>query len=171
MQRQGWKIKDRYRNTTRPSMPENETITGFGDRIIAVAARVITENGGGKISRDGRTFYRVRVQRPANVEMLSDLDEQLAGLRSRMKPQIKAGLADGAAVRQRARAAYLAICLDLADSFRSRHPDRWTQALAALEKYPKLLDVMFYKSPGPAGDKLRAAAVAAGLKKPRQQKR
>jgi hypothetical protein len=171
MQQQGWKIKDSYRNTTRPSMPENETITGFGDRIIEVAARVITENGGGKISRDGRTFYRVRVQRPANVETLPRPGKQLASLQLRVRPQIEAGLTDGAAVRQQARAAYLAICLDLADSLRSRHPDRWTQALAALEKYPKLLDVIFYKSPGPAGDKLRAAATAAGLKKPRQQKR
>ena len=39
--------------------------------------------------------------------------------------------------------------------------------MAALQKYPKLLDVLFYRSPGPAGDKLRAA-VAAGLKKPKR---
>jgi hypothetical protein len=169
MQQQGWKIKDSYRNTTRPSMPENETITGFGDRIIEVAGRVIAENGGRKISRDVRTLYRIRAQRPANVETLSDLDEQVVTLRSRMKPQIEAGIADGAAVQQQARAAYLAICLDLADSLRSRSSDGWTQALAALEKCPKLLDVLFYKSPGPAGDKLRAAAVAAGLRQPQQR--
>ncbi|MEE8576210.1 MAG: ADP-ribosylglycohydrolase family protein, partial [candidate division Zixibacteria bacterium] len=37
MRQQGWEIEDSYRNTTRPSMPEDETITGFGDRIIEVA--------------------------------------------------------------------------------------------------------------------------------------
>jgi hypothetical protein len=54
----------------------------------------------------------------------------------------------------------------LADGPGSKDADGWKQALNALEKYPKLLDVLFNKSPGPAGDKLRAAALAAGLKKP-----
>ena len=40
-------------------------------------------------------------------------------------------------------------------------------ALAALEEQPKLLEVIFSKSPGPAGDKLRTAALTAGLKKPK----
>ena len=166
MQRQGWEIKDSYRNTTRPSMPEDETITGFGDRIIEVADRVITENGGSKFRRDGKDFYRISLQKPANVEILPDPDEQIAGLRIELKGLIEAGFADGAAVPRQARAAYLAICLGLADEFRSKNADGWTQALTALEKYPKLLDVLFNKSPGPAGDKLRAAAIAAGLKKP-----
>jgi len=168
IRRQGWEITDRYRNTTRPFMPQDETITGFGDRIIEVAGRVIIENGGGKVRRDGKNFYRISIQQPANVETLPDSDEQLAGLRSKMKPEIEAGLADGATVRQQAKAAYLAICLDLADEFGSRDSDGWMRALAALEKYPKLLNVLFYKSPGPDGDKLRVAAVAAGLKKPQQ---
>jgi len=166
MRQQGWKIKDRYRNTTRPSMPDNETITSFSARIIEVAGRVIAENGGGKIRRNGKTFYRIRVQKPANVERLSGQNKRLTTLRSKLKPQIKAGLANNATTRQRARAAYLAICLELADSLRSEDPERWAQALAALGKYPKLLDVIFYKSPGHAGNKLRTTAIAAGLKKP-----
>jgi len=166
MQQQGWTIKDCYRNTTRPSMPENETITSFGDRIIEVAGRVISENGGRKTHHEGKTFYRIRVQEPANVETLSDVHKQLAKLQSRMKPQIEAGLARDASIQQRARAAYLAICLDLADSLRSERPDQWIQALTALEQHPQLLDVLFHKSPGPAGDRLRTAAIAAGLKKP-----
>ena len=66
----------------------------------------------------------------------------------------------------KARAAYLAICLDLTDPLGSEDRGQWIRALAALEQYPQLLDVLFHKSPGPAGDKLRAAATAAGLKKP-----
>ena len=46
--------------------------------------------------------------------------------------------------------------------------DELPEALAALGKQPKLLEVMFSKSPGPAGDKLRTAALAAGLTKPEQ---
>lgn len=166
MRQQGWEIKDRYRNTTRPSMPEDETITSFGDRLIEVAGRVIIENGGSKIHRDGKDFYRINVQKPANVEALPDSNEQLAKLRTKLRPQIKAGFADNATIQQQARAAYLAICLDVVDEFRSKDADRCKQTLNALEKYPKLLDVLFNKSPGPAGERLRAAAIAAGLKKP-----
>ena len=166
IRQQGWEIKDVYRNTTRPSMPEGETITSFGDRIIEVAGRVIIENGGGKFRRDGKDFYRINTQKPANIETLPDQNEQIVDLRIQLEPQIKAGFADGATVRQRARAAYLAICLDLADEFRSKSSDEWSKVLTALEEYSKLLDVLFNKSPGPAGDKLRAAAIAAGLKKP-----
>jgi hypothetical protein len=171
IQQQGWTIKDRYRNTTRPSMPEDETITSFGDRIIEVADRVIAENGGGKIRRNGKAFYRIRTQRPANIERLSDVDKQRAALGSEMKPEIEAGFAEGAGVQEQARAAYLAICLHVAESLRSRDSDRWQQALTALEQYPKLLDVLFRRSPGPAGDELRAAARAAGLKEPPSQTR
>jgi hypothetical protein len=166
MRQQGWEIKDSYRNTTRPSMPDDETITSFGDRIIEIAGRVIVENGGSKFRRAGKDFYRISVQKPANVETLPDPDKQIAGLRRKLMPQIEAGFADGATVSQKARAAYLAICLDTVNEFRSKDTGSWKQALTALEEYPKLLDVLFNKSPGPAGDKLRAAALAAGLKKP-----
>jgi len=167
MRRQGWEIKDVYRNTTRPSMPEDETITSFGDRIIEVAGHVITDNGGGKVLRDGKTFYRIRVQKPVNVERLAEVDEQLASLKPTMRSRIKAGLGNDATVKEQARAAYLAICLDFAGPIRSRRPELWAKALASLEKQPKLLEVMFSKSPGPAGDKLRTAALAAGLTKPK----
>jgi len=169
IQSQGWNIKDVYRNTTRSSMPEDETITRFGDRIVEVADLVIVKNGGERIVRNGQGFYRIRTQKPANVAALSSIDASAAALREKLKGQIEAALAEGATARQQARAAYLAICLDLADSIRYGQPDKWTRLLAALEQYPELLEVMFYRSPGPAGDKLRAAALAAGLKEPRKQ--
>jgi hypothetical protein len=171
IQQQGWIIKDRYQNTTRPSMPEDETITRFGDRIIEVADRVIAENGGGKIRRDDKVFYRIAIQKPANVEGFADVETRRAALRSQMKLEIEAGLADSAGAAEKARAAYLALCLGLAESLRSRDTDGWKQALTALEQYPALLNVLFYNSPGPAGDELRAAARAAGLTEPRRQTR
>ena len=166
MQQQGWDIKDRYRNTTRPSMPEDETITRFGDRIIEVARQVIVDNGGMMLSDKDKVTYRIRAQKPANVEKLAERSTQLAMLWSQMKPCIAAGLADGAGVAEQARVAYLAICLGLTDSIRSGQPEKWSSLLASLERYPKMLDVLFYKSPGPAGDRLRDAALVAGLKKP-----
>ena len=170
MQQQGWTIQDRYRNTTRPGMPEDETITRFGDRIIEVTRRVIVDNGGTIVEGNGSGFYRIRSQKPANIEKLASVDQRRAALRSQMKPQIEAGLADGAGAAEKARAAYLAICLGLAEPLASKDPARWKQALAALEQYPQVLNVLFNNSPGPAGDQLRAAARAAGLTEPRERR-
>ena len=168
MQNQGWEIKDLYRNTTRLEMPENETVTVFADRIIEIADRVITENGGQKFVHDGKTIYRIHPQKPANIERLPNRDRQVTILRAKLNPQILAGLADDASVQQQARAAYLTICLGLADSLRKEHPDQWPRLLAALEKYPRLLEVLFSSPPTPVGDRIRKAAIAAGLKKPEQ---
>jgi hypothetical protein len=168
MQQQDWRIKDVYRNTTRPGMPEDETITGFADRIIEIAGRVIIENGGQKSFRDGKIIYRIRSQEPANIEPLPDPNAQTATLRSKLGPQILSGLAPDASTQQQARAAYLAICLGLADSLKKDYAERWPEFLASLQQYPQLLDVLFSGSVGPAGDRLRNAAAAAGLKNPRQ---
>ena len=37
LQSQGWNIKDQYRDTSRDDVPQNETITSYGDRLMAVA--------------------------------------------------------------------------------------------------------------------------------------
>jgi len=167
MQQQGWNIRDRYRNTTREGMPNDETISSFANRLIALADRLITERGGEKYISDGQTVYRIRLQKPANVEPLSNPADQFTRLQSKMKPEIESSLAPGSTPKQQARAAYLAICLDLAETLRQQHPDQWAQALAALNNYPGLLRVLF-DSPAPAAVKLRSRATAAGLKKPKK---
>ncbi|MFN2127966.1 MAG: ADP-ribosylglycohydrolase family protein, partial [Anaerolineales bacterium] len=53
MMSQGWQIVDRYHNTKRENMPEDETITSFADRVIDLAEKVIVKNGGKKIYHDG----------------------------------------------------------------------------------------------------------------------
>jgi hypothetical protein len=72
----------------------------------------------------------------------------------------------GRTAQERARAAYLAICLDLAPALRQAHAQQWSQAIEALGGYPRVLQVMFYEAPFPAGDRIRERAVAAGLAKP-----
>jgi hypothetical protein len=164
MQRQGWNIQDRFRNTSRDQMPDDETITRFGDRLIRIAERVITEHGG----EDTASVYRIQREKPANVAPLPNLGEQTEELRSRLQPQIESGLASSIP-QQQARAAYMAVCLDLAQQLRAKYPDQWARALAALNAYPKVVQVLFYQSPVPAGDHLRARALAAGLAKPARQ--
>ncbi len=169
MMAQGWNIKDQYRNTTRDQMPTNETITSFGDRLVALAERVIIEQGGKKLMKDGRPFYLIRRESPANLEPLPDPSEQTTRLRAALKSGIADSLLREATAQQQARAAYEAICLDLAPSLRQQYPDQWAKALAALNTYPKVVAVLFFESPVPAGDKLRERARAAGLKQPEKR--
>lgn len=165
MMSQGWNIKDQYRNTTRAGMPMDETITSFGDRLIALAGQVIVEQGGKKTTRDGKTFYQINVEQTANVEPLSDGAADGARLRAAMQSEIEDGILRGTSDQQRARAAYQAICLDLAQSLREKHPKQWAEALDALNGYPKLGWTLFYVSDIPAGEELSERAIAAGMKR------
>lgn len=166
MQAQGWDIRDRYRNTSRPGMPKDETITGFAERLTELAEWAISKGGGKRLTIDGRAAYRIRTEQPRNVYPLADPAGELARLRSRLRPEIEAALA-GSSAQQQARAAYLAICLDLAGPLRRGQPDRWSQAVAALRQYPGLLDAL-WESPTPAAAKLRERAKAAGVDKGEQ---
>ena len=166
MKAQGWQIIDRYRNTSRPGMPEDETLTRFGDRLIAVAERVILDRGGDKREVGARTLYHIRPDKPANVEPLSNPAEQFARLESELRPTIETALRSGATSQELARAAYLAICLDLAEPLSRQSPDQWPRATAALERYPEVLNVL-WKSPTPAAERLRARAAGAGIQKPK----
>jgi hypothetical protein len=161
MRAQGWDIKDLFRNTSRDEMPMDETITRFGDRLIAIAEQNIRDHGGAKTAAG----YRICTENAAPVERLSDPRRQLTELQARLKPEIEAAIAHGASAREQARAAYLAICLDQAAGLKQRYPEGWAKAVEALAGYPKVIDVIFYQS-GPAGAALREKAVAAGLRKP-----
>ena len=46
MNKQGWDIKDVYRNTTRDDMPADETLTSFENSLIEAARITIQRNGG-----------------------------------------------------------------------------------------------------------------------------
>jgi hypothetical protein len=166
MMSQGWNIKDQYRDTSRDDVPQNETITTFGDRLLALTERNILERGGAKKIVKGRTVYRIPTEAPANVERLPDPQKQSAKLRSELGNSVKAGISAGHSAEERARAAYLAICLDLAPELKQQYPDQWAAAAEALNGYPKVLQVIFYEAPFPAGDSIREKALVAGIRKP-----
>ena len=166
MMAQGWDIKNKFRNTSRDHVPEDETITSFGDRLIALAQLNIRERGGSKTTHGGKTVYRIPVEKPGNVEALNDPKKEYAALRSELKGKIEAGVEHGRDRQEKARAAYLAICLDFAPELQKKYPEPWTEAVAALSTYPNVLQVIFYESPIPAGKELAAKAVSAGVQKP-----
>jgi len=172
MMDQGWNIKDVFRNTSRDDMPMDETITSFGDRLIALAERVVAEHGGAKITKSGKTVYRIQTEDAANIERLPDPGKQFTALEAKLKPEIEKAVASGAATpQQQARAAYLAICLDLAAKLKQTYPQQWARAIEALSGYSKLMQVLFFQESTPAGDKLIEKAVAAGLRKPEKREK
>ncbi len=167
----GWRIVDRYENTTREDMPEDETITSFADRLIELAEKVIREHGGERVIEHGRPVYRICLEKPANVQPLSNSSEQAAELMKEFETQIQSGILNPQAEQQRARAAYLAICLEMAPAFQKENPEKWSTAIEALNKYWKVVQNVFYAPDTPVARELRAKAIAAGLEKPTKQRR
>ena len=163
---QGWDIKDLYKNTSRDDMPEGETITSYSDRLVALAQLNISEHGGSKTTVNGKSVYRIHTEKPANVEPLPDLKKQYAAMRSQLRGEIEKGVVSGASAQEKARAAYLAICLDFAPELKEKHAAQWPAAVAALQGYPRVLQAVFYEAPFPAGDRIREKALAAGVQKP-----
>jgi hypothetical protein len=167
---QGWQITDRYKNTTRENMPNDETITSFADQLIDLAERVIVEQGGHRLMKDGRVVYGVKAHGPRCVERLEDPDSQTAVLGNRLRDEILHGIGQSTSKQEQARAAYYAICLDLATTIRQEHPAQWSAALAALSDYENVAQALFHHSPTPRGETLREKALAAGLRKPATRK-
>jgi hypothetical protein len=163
---QGWDIKDLFRNTSRDNMPDDETLTSFGDRLIALTRLNIQQHGGSLETSGGRSVYRIPVESPGNVERLPDRQKEYARLRAEQKGEIEKGVAQGQSSQEKARAAYLAICLDFAAEMQQRYAERWIAATSALNEYPQVLDVIFYEQPIGANEKLAAKALAAGVQKP-----
>ncbi len=167
LQAQHWNIADRYKNTSRDDVPEDETLTSYEDRLIAIAGRNIQEHGGAKTVRGADPVYRIVAEQPANVEPLPEGNGRHAALRARYEHEIRSGILTATGQRERARAAYLAICLDFAPGLKQQHPAEWTSAIKALSNYPRVLQVMFFEAPIPAGEEIRRKALAAGLRAPR----
>jgi hypothetical protein len=169
MMSQGWQIVDRYQNTTRDDMPMDETITSFADRLIDLAEKVIVEKGGRKVTINGQLIYRIRLEKAANISPLADFAEEAARLRSKMKLEIEETIIKGGDDQKLAFAAYIAICLDLAQPLKQKYPKQWAKALEVINHYPKVVQVLFFHSPFPAGEQLREKAIATGLRKPERK--
>jgi hypothetical protein len=167
---QGWPMVDRYKNTTRENMPDDETITSFADRLIDLAEKVIIEQGGQRLTTNARIIYHISAQKPACIQRMERPAEQTAALRERLQNEIISAVTQPISKQQLARAAYYAICLDLAASIRQEHSQQWSDALVALSSYENVMQAIFHHSPTPLGDELRRKALAAGLAKPAARK-
>ena len=170
MMSQGWKIVDRYKNTKRENMPDNETITSFADRIIDLSERVITNNGGERVVIDGTPVYKIVEEKPRNVQKLPNIDSQISNLKKELGKEVIQHIKESNEQQELARAAYLAICLEMAPSLQKQYPERWSLALDALTGYWRVMQNIFYDDEIPGILPLRKKALAAGLKKPSEKR-
>ncbi len=154
MMSQGWQIVDRYKNTTRDNMPADETITSFADRLVYLAEKVIAEGGGKKVAVDSVPCYRIAAEQPGNVQPLPNIEEQTRQLTERYRGEIEEGILRSDDQQVRARSAYLAVCLDLAQVYEKQHPKKWRQAKDALGEYWKVMQNVFHTAMFPGREKL-----------------
>lgn len=171
MDEQGWEIADVYKNTTRDEMPLDETISGLEQLAIDGARFAIVEQGGELVDEAERRVYRIRAETATNVAPLSTNAEQVEAAREQFLPQLSSQLAGAATTRvrqrtpqqrDRAQAAYLALCFDEVDSLRGDSPAAWEAAVAELKQFPGVLKVIA-RAPSPGGDGLRERARVAGV--------
>lgn len=166
MMSQGWQIVDRYRNTTRDNMPMDETITSFCDRLVDLFEMINNENGGQKTVENNIPVYRIVSEKPGCVLKLASLEEQIKHLQQELGQTIAGNLLYGS--RQgKARAAYMAVCLDLNTSLSRQYPEKWKEACYDLSGYWKIMQNLFidgnnFKSLVALRDKF----IAAGFKAP-----
>lgn len=137
-----WQIVDRYRNTSRDNMPMDETITSFADRIIELFEMVNEENGGEKNLGNNRVVYRIPLETPAPVVKISSVEKQKQLVQRDFGQQIRQNLVKGNR-EERARAAYMAICLDMSSSLAKSHPKHWKLACYDLSGYWKIMNNVF----------------------------
>jgi hypothetical protein len=169
MMSQGWKIVDRYKNTTRDGMPEDETITSFADRIFELMEKMVVENGGRRVKREDRYFFQIPVEEALMVENLPELDNQIRELAHELRSEIETEILEASSKEALSRAAYLGICLDLDRELSGQYPGPWQEAKDTFEECWKLKQLIYYNGNFPSIIRIREKFLKAGIEKPENQ--
>ena len=159
---QGWQIIDRYKNTKRDKMPMDETIISFSDRVVDVFEMINQKNGGSKILVNKTMVYNIPSEKPASVLKLLTYEEEKLFLSSNIKTTIISNLTSGKQ-QEMARAAYLAISLDLTGDLKKKYPDQWNKACYYLSGYWKVISNIFHSDEFKSLNQLKEKFIAAGF--------
>ncbi len=143
MMSQDWMIVDLYKNTTRDNMPQDETITSFADRIIELFEMVNEKNGGKKTVVNQKLVYEIPVENPAPVKRLTSLENQKQLMKTEFEQTIINHILNGNK-EEKARAAYMTVCFDMAADLKRKYPRQWKDACFNLSGYWKLMTNIFY---------------------------
>ncbi len=159
---QGWSIVDRYKNTNRDNMPMDETIISFSDRIIDVFEMVNQESGGSKSVVNNVVVYNIPSEKPASVIGLLTFDEEKVRLVNENQKSIVSDLLNGDK-QAKARAAYLAISLDMAKDLKKKYPKQWKEACYDLSGYWKVIANIINGETFNTHNALKAKFIAEGF--------
>jgi hypothetical protein len=140
-----WDVVDRYRNTTRDNMPDDETITSYADRLVNLFELVLERNGGRKTLVNQTTVYEIPAESAAPVLELSAANDERRVLLETFEQDIRDGLRSDDR-QAKARAAYLAVTLGTYKELREQAPEQWQQAVHALSGYWKVMRNIFQDS-------------------------
>ncbi len=161
---EGWQIVDRYKNTTRDNMPMDETITSFADRLIELFELVNENNGGRKMIVNKVVVYEVPTETPAPVLKIISPEIQKLSLKKEHENEINNNILSGTK-EQKARAAYMAVCLDLDIALSKKYPKEWKRACYELSGYWRIINNIFFGDFSSLG-KLKERFISAGFKPP-----
>lgn len=159
---EGWLLIDRYKNTTRDNMPMDETIISFADRVVDVFEMVNQENGGSKTIANKTVVYNIPSEKPASVYKLLNLGEEKLRLKNEVEKDIVSNLLSGEK-QEMARAAYLAVSLDLAKDLKKKYPKQWKEACYNLSGYWKVISNIFHSDGFKSMLQLREKFTEAGF--------
>jgi hypothetical protein len=162
MMNEGWQIVDRYRNTKRDNMPMDETIISFSDRIIDVFEMVNKDNGGSKSVVNNVVVYNIPGEKPASVEKLLSIEEEIVRLKDELGNSIITDLLSGDK-QATARAAYFAVALDMAGDLKKKYPKQWKEACYNLSGYWKVISNIFHTNNFELMKQFRAKFAATGF--------
>ncbi len=165
MMSEGWKIVDRYANTTRDNMPTDETITSFADRLIDLFEIVNEQNGGKKTIANQVPVYEIQAEKPSMVLELSSFENQKIAIKKECESTLVKNLLEGNKELM-AQSAYLAVCLDLDKSLSRQYPKQWKQACFELSGYWRIMNNIFYGDSFISLNIFKDKFVTAGFKIP-----
>jgi hypothetical protein len=67
----GFAMPDIFKNKTRPELPSEMKISEQAEMMMRISEKVIIENGGNKITINGKPGYRIKLQEPKVLEKLA----------------------------------------------------------------------------------------------------
>lgn len=164
-----WKITDRYRNTTRDNMPMDETITSFADRLVDLFEIVNENNGGSKTVSNQIPVYHIIQELPKPVIMIKSHAELKTELLEQEPVTALITKIREGSKEEKARATYIAVCLDMHPEISKKYPAEWKVAKDILSGYVKVMNNVFHGGDFKALYALQKKFVAAGFTPPAQR--
>jgi ADP-ribosylglycohydrolase len=67
----GFNMPDTFKKKTRPQLPSEMKISEQAELLMRVCEKVILENGGEKNIIKGKPGYRIKLQKPEEIEILT----------------------------------------------------------------------------------------------------